>query len=144
MRFESSYSTESRLRNRCSGGGFVLGAVLTKDIVPGPTDLADKSTHILDESQDRNVHPSKHIQTLTGIDQCQILGGGNDHRPQPGGLAVPSLTGHLRCQAVNRRLKYPNPPLHIMQHLLQGFLNHRPPPNHRGFFIHQHPHRHHF
>ena len=41
--------------------------------------FGDEIAHVLDQTEQRHLEAAQHVDRLFGIDQRQILGGGNDH-----------------------------------------------------------------
>jgi hypothetical protein len=60
--------------------GQLLAAALTKDMLGMATLRTDMNGHVLDHPEDRNADLLEHLQALAGIEQCDVLGRGNDDR----------------------------------------------------------------
>src|SRR5688572_28576315 len=58
--------------------GCSFSAAVTENLFALSAVTADEVAHVLDDSQNRYIHLTKHGQTLSGIDQRDILRGGHD------------------------------------------------------------------
>ena len=104
---------------------------------------ADEGTHVLDDAEHRHVDPAEHGDAAPGVDQGQILRGGDDdgalerHLLRHGELRIAGARRHVDHHHVERA------PLHLAQHLRQRRHHHRPAPDHRRLFLDQKADRHH-
>ncbi len=124
-------------------GRFFFGTTMTENIGALTAMRADKGAHVFDNPEDRHIHVLKHFEAFAGINQRQILRGGNDNRTGNRHLlgqcelGVTCARRHVEHQNVERA------PRHFAQHLHQGRNHHRAAPDHGVIFFHQEAHRHH-
>ena len=91
--------------------------------------------HVLDDTQDGDLYLLEHLQPLAGIQQGDVLGGGDDDGPRDGHLlrqgqlGVAGARRQVDDQVVQIR------PVGVVKELLQGLGNHRPTPDHGRLFI---------
>ena len=117
----------------------LLGAAVGEDLGAFAAFRAGKPAHVLDETENRHVDATKHVQSLARVDERDVLGRGHDdgaterHALRHGELHVPGAWRHVDQQHVQFT------PFHVPEQLLQRALDHGPAPDHRALLVHHEP-----
>src|SRR4029079_1523365 len=56
-----------------------VSAAFTEDVLLVAALGADVGAHVLDDAEDGDAHLLEHLETLTGVEERDVLGGRDDH-----------------------------------------------------------------
>ena len=131
--------------------GHAHATVLAKDVFFVAAVRAAEHGHVLDHAQHRHRDLLEHLQALAGVQQGDVLRGGDD---DGGGqrrtladaqVDVAGARGHVDHQVVQRLAAFFGrlTPVGQAQQLVERLAGHRAAPDGGGLVFHQQPDRHH-
>ena len=119
-----------------------LAPALSEESVTRLAGGALEVAHVLDDPEDRNVDALEHLESLSGVDERDLLRGGHDHGSGEGSVLTDGQRGVTRSGREIEHEVVELSPVDVGQKLLDDPVHHRTAPDDGRVLSREKPDRH--